>query len=69
MLIRILQVQLLKISNLGQNIKLELLKILTLSIHNCQKKGWQGRLLLAVHIDKNGNVLNIHVKETSGLSS
>ena len=31
-----------------------------------RKKGWQGRLLLAVHIDKNGNVLNIHVKETSG---
>ena len=31
-----------------------------------RKKGWQGRLLLAVHIDKNGNVLNVHVKETSG---
>ena len=31
-----------------------------------RKKGWQGRLILAVHIDKNGNVLNIHVKETSG---
>jgi len=31
-----------------------------------RKKGWQGRLLLAVHIDKNGNVLNIDVKETSG---
>ena len=31
-----------------------------------RKKGWQGRLLLAVHIDQNGNVLNIHVKETSG---
>tara|TARA_B100000035_G_scaffold143287_1_gene121985 strand:- start:886 stop:1554 length:669 start_codon:yes stop_codon:yes gene_type:complete len=31
-----------------------------------RKKGWQGRLLLAVHVDKNGNVLNIHVKETSG---
>ena len=31
-----------------------------------RKKGWQGRLLLAVHIDKNGNVLNIYVKETSG---
>ena len=27
-----------------------------------RKKGWQGRLLLAVHIDKNGNVLNVHVK-------
>ena len=31
-----------------------------------RKKGWQGRLLLAVHIDQNGNVLDIHVKETSG---
>jgi TonB family protein len=31
-----------------------------------RKKGWQGRLLLAVHVDKNGNVLNVHVKETSG---
>ena len=31
-----------------------------------RKKGWQGRLLLAVHIDKNGNVLNVHVEETSG---
>ena len=31
-----------------------------------RKKGWQGRLILAVHIDQNGNVLNIHVKETSG---
>ena len=31
-----------------------------------RKKGWQGRLLLAVHIDKNGKVLNIYVKETSG---
>ena len=31
-----------------------------------RKRGWQGRLLLAVHVDKNGNVLNIHVKETSG---
>ena len=31
-----------------------------------RKKGWQGKLLLAVHVDKNGNVLNVHVKETSG---
>jgi len=31
-----------------------------------RKKGWQGRLLLAVHIDKNGNVLNVDVSKTSG---
>ena len=31
-----------------------------------RKKGWQGRLLLNVHVSKDGNVININVVKTSG---
>ena len=31
-----------------------------------RKKGWQGKLLLNVHVSKDGNVININVVKTSG---
>tara|TARA_B100001741_G_C16411441_1_gene531786 strand:+ start:186 stop:911 length:726 start_codon:yes stop_codon:yes gene_type:complete len=31
-----------------------------------RKKGWQGRLLLNVHVSKDGNVINLNVVKTSG---